>query len=384
MTWQDGRSALEASLRSTIPYVDEVLVAEGLVEGVPDVGLSPHSDLRWLADPEIDWLPEHIWICSRQGPKVEGIPRQVIVDTPDGPKEITVWRQRLIEAPGVAPWLTISAKMNWLLAEAKRRNCDWMLLLDADEELHNGHHLRLYLESYDAGAAAFPITRRELGRVTRTPWHLVRTEWVRRYLRGVTVCELADGRIVDLLSDSLESTGAISQEPYITHHPERRPPWRQAIRLGEYEHLEAYPEGTVRLILPPIGVNVPVVNTAAVTPEWYCPACGARYFGPGTCSIQHPPTELEHATPDDGGDPAAEVSEPEPVPNGQDSEASPHVPSSDPPAQEEVLTQEPAPTSEPAPASTSDPLAPLRSLLKLAQDDLEALKAKLDSALSHL
>ena len=45
-------------------------------------------------------------------------------------------------------------------------------------------------------------------------------------------------------------------------------------------------------------------HTSPVAPAWYCPGCGQRYFGPGLCSIGHPPTELFH---DDEGFPEAAV-----------------------------------------------------------------------------
>lgn len=38
-------------------------------------------------------------------------------------------------------------------------------------------------------------------------------------------------------------------------------------------------------------------------PQWYCPGCGTRYFGPGVCTNNHPSTELllDADTPTEGG-----------------------------------------------------------------------------------
>jgi hypothetical protein len=298
ITWQDGRDALEASLRSAAPYVDHTIIADGLIDGVPDLGLPWHSDLAWLAE-DHDWLPASIPISSH-----------------------AAW-------PGLRPWPTLTRKAQWVMDAARRLGCDWLLVLDADEELHNGEQLRDWLDGW--GEPAFPIERQDGPSRIKTPWHLVNLHRVARYRHGLGVVDLAEGGDpVWLVSDGTAEEFSYRDAPWISHHPERRPPRRRHLRLGAYEtKLEPLPDARP-LQLPPIvresAEMVEVVSSRP--PQWYCPGCGLRYFGPGNCTSGHGPIELaqdaditsDPAAPSDGEhrgsvpEPAASVPGADPAP----------------------------------------------------------------------
>ena len=212
--WQEDRPTLEACLRSVTPWVDRTIVAEGRIDGVPDLGLGDHSDLRWLADPS-DFLPERIEISSHGA-----------------------W-------PGQAPWPTLSAACTWILQTAARHGVDWLLYIDADQELHNGHHLKEVL-GY-ATADTFPIRRAEpTGIQMECPWQLIRVAAFTRYLAGCYIVETTGGKKRNLVPDSLDPHHFHHPGfPWISHHPERRPPWRRQQRLGEFETLLEPPNAVV-------------------------------------------------------------------------------------------------------------------------------------------
>lgn len=66
----------------------------------------------------------------------------------------------------------------------------------------------------------------------------------------------------------------------------------------------------------------PSVPAPAVSEQWFCDQCGARYSEPGECVNQHPPAELKpvsaSVTPEQTGpateDPAADVAAPADTP----------------------------------------------------------------------
>jgi fused signal recognition particle receptor len=95
--------------------------------------------------------------------------------------------------------------------------------------------------------------------------------------------------------------------------------------------------------------------------SWYCPECGRRYGGPGTCAVQHPPTQLREVATD-----TAPVEEAAPV-----KEATPV---------EEAPTEE-APVEEAAPAevtpTASQQAQSLVAAIKSHADDLATLLAGL-------
>lgn len=330
-TWQDGRAALEACLRSTAGIVDEVIIAEGLIEGVPDLGLPWHSDLTWMVG--ADYLPARVPISSKEARGV-----------------------------GLAPWGTLSAACNWILGTAARLGCEWLLYVDGDQELHNGGQLRAWLESYEGDA--FPIPRQDLVRHP-CPWQCVRVPAIRRYVAGCYVVEMTSGELRHLTLDEVPDGDVFKDAPWISHHPERRPPWRRHQRLGQLETILEPPPPALSLLPPPLMVEVsPMGTTETGAPEWYCPGCGARYFGPGICQAGHTPQEIIHDDenfPPSGtvGPEAQAATSGDAAPAAEEPEAAPDPP----PAPPATFADTPEDT---APGPT--PLEQLKTLLAQAHE----------------
>lgn len=304
-TWQDGRVALEASLRSTAGVVDHVLIADGLIDGVPDSGLPWLSDLSWLQD--ADYLPASVPVNGKQ-------------------------------------WRTLSDACTWLLQKANMLGADWLLFIDADQELHNGDRLRAWLERWEGDA--FPILRQDPGNRHGCPWQCIRVSAFTRYVAGCYVIETTAGDVVSLVPDGLPPTMDFKQAPWISHHPERRPQWRVKHRLGALETILEPPPPAPALQIPPLMLQSAAMDettTTAGPPPFYCPACGTRYFGPGVCENQHEPTELDR-------DPDVPLPLNSPPPLDPESATTPEPA----PASEPAATDPPTPeASEPAPAETS-------------------------------
>lgn len=192
-TWQDGREALEACLRSTAGVVDELIIADGLIQGVDPAGLPFLSDLGWLVD--ADYLPAHVPISAKE-------------------------------------WRSLSAACTWILHQAKMLQCDWLLFVDADQELHQPELLRTYLEAYPGDA--FPISRVDNGTKRAVPWQLVRVGAFERYVAGCFVVEHKHFGEMSLAPEGMPEL-APADAPWLSHHPERRPPGRYKHRLGDLE-----------------------------------------------------------------------------------------------------------------------------------------------------
>jgi hypothetical protein len=281
-TWRDGRTALEACLRSTAPYVDELIIADGLIQGVDPGGLPAFSDLSWLA--EADYLPARVPISTKE-------------------------------------WRSLSAACTWILHQAKALDCDWLLYVDGDQELHNGAELRSWIAGWSKSTTpAVPIFRADNGRRRPVPWQLVRVAAIERYLAGCFVVELTGGpgplgpgalSLVPLDGRELpDPQGA----PWLSHHPERRPPERYPHRLGELETvLEPPPLGTPSLQLAGVLAYSPAMTEKQnKDAPYYCDQCGTRYEAAGICSNNHPPAEVVKTSGkakadagDDTGDDAA-------------------------------------------------------------------------------
>lgn len=251
-TWQDGRTALEASLRSTAGYVDHLLIADGLIQGVDAGGLPPFSDFSWLdANHGHDWLPAEIPTSAR-------------------------------------PWPTLSEACTWLLRTARSLGCEWLLFVDADQELHNAAALRDHLEGW-RGQVAYPIARADPGGLHACPWQCVRVPAISHYVAGCFVVELTDGQVVSLVPAGPSPPVLNAHAPWISHHPERRPPGRQSHRLGNLETvLEPPPPGVPTLHLPSHLIGSRAMGEAS----HYCDQCGERYDGPGVCDNGHPAAEI--------------------------------------------------------------------------------------------
>jgi hypothetical protein len=201
-TWRDGRVALEACLRSTAGIVDHVIIADGLIDGVPDNGQPWVSELGWMVD--ADYLPARVPISTH------------------GPHR------------GTVPWASLSDACNYLLGTAKQLGADWLLFVDGDQELHSGENLSIWLNS--CAGDAFPIRRPERAGNMFCPWQLIRVSAFNRYLSGCYILEHHEQGPVSLVPEGpIVTLPPWPDIPWISHHPERRPPDRQSHRLGELE-----------------------------------------------------------------------------------------------------------------------------------------------------
>lgn len=316
-TWNDGRTPLEACLRSTAGFVDELIIADGLIDGVPANGLPWHSDLRWLA--EAAWLPGRVPIATKQ-------------------------------------WRSLSAACTWILEQARRLECDWLLYVDGDQELHGARYLREYCDAH-RGQVAAPIPRVDPGMVHSCPWQLVNVNKIRRYVAGCFVVETPDGGRLSLSPNHDTRCPMPDYGPWISHHPERRPSFRVLQRLGELETvLEPPPHDTACLQLPGEGVSSPVVSGIASEPTWICTACGRRYQAPGVCQVEHAPIELRPVADVEAG---TTVESAGAAPNPAPAEPQPAVvdaPSTDP--QGEIGGASTTAQPEPVPAADQAPPPP--------------------------
>lgn len=223
-TWQDGRLALEACLRSTAGYVDHVLIADGLIDGVPSGGLPELSDLSWLQG--ADWLPE-----SRGNRR----------ESPLSDRDPWISAHR---------WPTLSAACSWLLDRARYARADWLLFIDGDQELHGAEYLHEWLASWEGDA--FPIQRVDGPGVPNVcPWQCVRVSAFRRYVSGCYVLERTNGELANLVPQTSERLPLYERRPWISHHPERRPQWRQGQRLGSLETILEPPPLDAPLLIQP-------------------------------------------------------------------------------------------------------------------------------------
>lgn len=257
-TWRDGRRALEPCLKSIAPFVDEIVIADGLLDGIDPQGLPSFSNLAWLDGEDVEWLPPRMPMASRE-------------------------------------WQTQSQQRTWILHQAKKLECEWLFFIDADEELHQGERLRMWLDQYGDDAFPMPFLN---GNWQRAPFKLLRVSAWWQFKCAGMFCEHRDGNTYPLLSSS-EATnhqppGALS--PWLSHHPERRTPERNGIRLGELEmKLESRPAVVTDRLWglqePRRVVEVHLMDPGE--PTWFCDQCGKRYFGPGVCLNSHPPAELK-------------------------------------------------------------------------------------------
>lgn len=261
-TWQDG-PALENCLESIRPHVDHIYTADGAFAGFDTKGIPTG----------------HVW--AKQ-----------------------------------------SLKRDALLQACRAGGYDWLLQIDADEQLHRGDQLRYWLNDWPDDC--FPLGfyfegDRGGGVIQPALWKLIRVRAFRRVVSQGAYLEHANGQTYVLFWELDDDQRIdLAARPYLTHHPELRPPVRREMRFNELEGL---------IEPPPRGVPTWPLRSLAPTPVtryspemFYCPSCGLRYAGPGVCKHQHPPEELaplpEHFPPADGttaGVDPADGSEPAPA-----------------------------------------------------------------------
>lgn len=262
VSWRDG-DALENALQSVRPYVETIVLADGLIDGI-NTDLPPTSgELRLnqlKADYEIDAVASHNWRSQ-------------------------------------------SEQRNWTFSVAKAHGCDWLLAIDADEELHNGPALRRWLELWGLDAFPIPFYFDDYNQGCPAAFKCIHLPDWRRYACQGSILENNRGELVQLIGQTWWSDARAAKMPYLKHRPELRPPERQDIRLSAIEvELEPYPadvkvwlEPTYSpMLLTPEGLLTSIADAARLgQPIWYCPGCGRRYAGPGSCSMQHETTGLE-------------------------------------------------------------------------------------------
>ena len=263
ITWQDG-PALENAIRSIHDVVDEIVVADGLIDGMEADGIPPFSDRD----------------------KLTRLARRY---------SMTFHQQR---------WRTQSQQRQWTLDMARGLECDWLLAIDADEELRNRSALRAWLEVWRFDAFPIPFYFTDEHAAHPAAFKCLHVpDWV-RYIAQGSILENASGDVVQVNGQNLWVGARDAGMPYLVHRPELRPPERRHIRLSEHEvALEPYPENVKAWVEPvyapallaPEGLLVDSLIHARDlgVPVWYCPACGRRYGGPGSCSHQHETAGLQ-------------------------------------------------------------------------------------------
>lgn len=182
--WQDG-PALQNALASVALVVDELVVVDGLIDGVDPQGLpwySPLADLTF-------WTPN---------------------------VEVGLWRSQ-------------AAKRTRTLQMAQSLACEWLLVLDADEEFHQGEITPLAQLLAEAPISYPAVWLHVPGHGIST--RLLRTCRFRRYLTGAHTLEDHEGATVAL---SEENSWPGHGGPWIEHSPQLRPEGvRQTIRMGQ-------------------------------------------------------------------------------------------------------------------------------------------------------
>jgi hypothetical protein len=253
---------LDKTVESLGGIQDELLIADGMINAVPQSGLPLTEEHigEWFPDAHIS---SHVWDSQ-------------------------------------------SVKRTWLLEKARSLRCDWLLQIDADERLHNGDRLKAWLPTW--GGDAFPIPFQvEPWQLLCATWKCIRVGAWTRVAAGGAYIEHVDGTVYCVVPpDGRVPDGAEKFLPLLTHHPDERPPGRRDIRLGELENsLEPPPPDAPEyrpLDLRPRGlVQSPAVGATTNT-VYYCDQCGARYGGPGVCDNGHTPNEVSPVGDDSSGD----------------------------------------------------------------------------------
>ena len=262
ITWNDG-DALGNAIRSVEDVVDCIVVADGLIDGIDAGGIEPLTDRLELE-------------------------RQLV------PGALVTQRR----------WKTQSEQRQHTLDTGRAMDCDWLLAIDADEELRNASALRPWLEVWRFDAFPIPFYFTDEHAAHPAAFKCLHVPDWRRYVAQGSILENMQGDVVQVNGQTLWTDARNAGMPYLIHRPELRPPERQSIRLSEHEvALEPYPENVKAWLEPmyapalfePDGHYVSSLEEAARLgiPIWYCPACGRRYAGPGSCSTQHELAGLE-------------------------------------------------------------------------------------------
>lgn len=257
VSWQDG-PALANAVGSVRDVCDEIVIVDGLIEGIDPHGLPALSNYDEL---------------RRYTPHVEQ-----------------------------GRWASQSAQRQRTLEFARDNGCDWLLAIDADEQLENASALRAWLAIWHWDAFPLPFWVTE-GQVVSAAFKCLHVPSWRRYVCQGNILESSRGELVQLIGQTQWTRAREAKMPYLSHHPELRPEARRSIRLSEHETLlEPYPPGVKGwlepthspLLLSADGEIASLERAAELGMAiFYCPGCGRRYAGPGSCSRQHETLGLE-------------------------------------------------------------------------------------------
>lgn len=327
ITWQDGLDNVQATVASAAALrVDALLVADGVIDGVPAGELGDTSP----------GIHESVSRCSAARNVVES-----------------------------RRWSSQSEKRTWLLEQAREQGCEWLVQIDADERLHNAALLRTYLEGWTADAFPLPFEV-DPGVLLGATWKCLRAPaWPRvvaggaylEHVDGNTYCAVPPGNRAPM-AETFENLDVYrSIVPWLSHHPDERPAERRAIRLGELEHDLEPPPHVPYYDTPSLRAR-PLLESAAVSDEqttqqlYACPQCGARYITAGVCEQGHAPAAVvavgevsPDASPSPAGDPlggTATVESPNSGAAAVDGAATDTA---------GAVAAEPAPAAEPVPAA---------------------------------
>ena len=262
ITWQDG-DALDNCIASIRHVVDEIVIADGLIDGIEADGLPP------LSAPHIAQLYGSGAVRSFESQR----------------------------------WPTQSAMRTWTLEQARSLGCDWLLAIDADEELRNADALRPWLEVWRFDAFPLPFYFTDVHAAHPAAFKCLHVPDWRRFVAQGSILENQAGENVAVNGQNMWVGAREAGMPYLVHRPELRPLERQSIRLSEREvALEPYPEN-VKAWLEPVYAPALLSADGAIAsmeeaarcgmPIWYCGGCGRRYAGPGNCTTEHAPLSLE-------------------------------------------------------------------------------------------
>ena len=256
--WRDGLAAIEPCIRSIEGVCDEIIVLDGYI-----VDSAPNIDPKLVISSRLE--AEEIKALS---PLVE-------------------WKT------GRKGFYLQQAETRAAMTElARDSGTDWILAIDADEELHDGGKLRTILRHWHS--PFYPIAfEHELPDNKRM---LVRAGFkcFRANVVPVSQCsffKLPDGKIVRAFdTDFPPDIDYRLLGPWISHHPERRSGERAQIRLGQVEHLiDPEPDNVSPFRMLSFDVQERLTLTgggvsSAIVPPYYCPECGFRSDEPGVCT----------------------------------------------------------------------------------------------------
>lgn len=221
IAWHDGPELLARTFESVAGVADELIVVDGIVAGIDAGGLDELTPLDDI-------------------PAVEGA--------------------HLIQAPN----LTQSGKRTVMLEAARELGCDWLLSIDADERLHDvGAGLRAYLAAERRDYWPIPFQYENGGPAKLAAWKCVRVPAWRRVASQGGFLEHASGTVYAVWNTQNAPDGFQSWLPWLSHHPDERPPQRAGIRLGVVEHeLEPYIAEAVELPFGDSFAAASVIQTA--------------------------------------------------------------------------------------------------------------------------